>query len=65
MILISYDGSTDAKAAIEHPGELLGGQTTTVLTVWEPFVEVLAHLPWGVRDAGREHRHRGDRQGGP
>jgi hypothetical protein len=33
MILISYDGSTDAKAAIEHPGELLGGQTTTVLTV--------------------------------
>jgi nucleotide-binding universal stress UspA family protein len=46
MILISYDGSTDAKAAIEHAGELLGGQTTTVLTVWEPFVEVLAHLPW-------------------
>ena len=46
MILISYDGSTDAKAAIERAGELLGGQTATVLTVWEPFVEVLAHVPW-------------------
>jgi nucleotide-binding universal stress UspA family protein len=46
MILISYDGSPDSRAAIEHAGELLGGQTAIVLTVWEPFVEVLAHVPW-------------------
>jgi nucleotide-binding universal stress UspA family protein len=42
MILICYDGSTDAKAAIEHAGELLDGRPATVLTVWVPFMEVLA-----------------------
>jgi nucleotide-binding universal stress UspA family protein len=41
MILICYDGSPDAKAAIEHGAKLLAGQPATVLTVWEPFVEVL------------------------
>jgi nucleotide-binding universal stress UspA family protein len=46
MILVSYDGSPDSKAAIGHARELLTGQPATVLTVWEPFVEVLAHLPW-------------------
>lgn len=41
MILICYDGSPDANAAIERCGELLKGQRSTVLTVWEPFVEVV------------------------
>jgi nucleotide-binding universal stress UspA family protein len=43
MILIAYDGSDDAKAAIEQGAELLKGQPATVLTVWEPIVEVLTH----------------------
>jgi hypothetical protein len=43
MILICYDGSADAKAAIEHGAELLDGQPATVLTVWQPFIDVLAH----------------------
>lgn len=47
MILICYDGSPDARAAIEHGGELLNGEPATVLTVWQPFVEVLAHTPSG------------------
>lgn len=47
MILICYDGSTDAKAAIEHAGDLLGTQPATVLTVWQPFAEVLARTPLG------------------
>ncbi len=47
MILISYDGSADARTAIEHAGELLGGQPATVLTVWETLSEVLAHTPSG------------------
>jgi len=47
MILIGYDGSTDAKAAIEQAGELLGSQSATVLTVWQPFAEVLARTPLG------------------
>ncbi len=47
MILICYDGSPDSRAAIVHGGELLKGELATVLTVWQPFVEVLAHAPSG------------------
>jgi len=42
MILLCYDGSDAARAAIEQAGKLLSGQPVAVLTVWEPFVEVLA-----------------------
>lgn len=42
MILICYDGSSDAQAAIDRAGELLSGQSATVLTVWEPFIELMA-----------------------
>jgi nucleotide-binding universal stress UspA family protein len=41
MILMSYDGSTDAQAAIDHAARLLPGTPTTVLTVWEPFIDLL------------------------
>jgi nucleotide-binding universal stress UspA family protein len=47
MILICYDGSPDAKAAIDRGGELLHGQRAAVLTIWQPFIEVLAHTPTG------------------
>lgn len=47
MILICYDGSEDAKAAIEQGSRLLTGQEATVLTVWEPFMDVLARTPSG------------------
>jgi nucleotide-binding universal stress UspA family protein len=47
MILICYDGSADAKATIEHGAQLLNGQPATVLTVWQPFIELLAHSPSG------------------
>jgi hypothetical protein len=62
MILICYDGSPDAKAAIERGAALLKDQEpVTVLTVWQPFVEVLAHMPseFGPAPSGL----RGDRQG--
>jgi nucleotide-binding universal stress UspA family protein len=42
VILLCYDGSSDAQSAIDHAGELLGDRTATILTVWEPFVDVLA-----------------------
>jgi nucleotide-binding universal stress UspA family protein len=35
-LLLSYDGSDDAKAAIEHAGRLLGGRDAMVVTVWQP-----------------------------
>jgi nucleotide-binding universal stress UspA family protein len=34
-VLIAYDGSDDAKAAIAFAGTLLHGQSAVVLTVWE------------------------------
>ncbi len=42
MILISYDGSTDAQAAIERAAQLMPGAETTVLTVWETFIDSMA-----------------------
>jgi nucleotide-binding universal stress UspA family protein len=50
MILICYDGSEDSKSAIERGGELLKGQSACVLTVWQPFVEVVtrAYGGWGI-----------------
>ena len=45
MVLICYDGSADAKAAIEQAGDFLEGHPATVLTVWEPFVEALSRTP--------------------
>jgi nucleotide-binding universal stress UspA family protein len=42
MILICYDGSADAKAAIDQTGELLNCQPATVITVWQPLGQVLA-----------------------
>ena len=48
MILIAYDGSADAQAAVERAGELLGGQSATVLTVWERFVDVVARTGAGM-----------------
>ena len=48
MILIAYDGSKDAQAAIDLAGELMGGERTVVLSVWEPFVDVMARSGLGV-----------------
>jgi nucleotide-binding universal stress UspA family protein len=42
MILLSYDGSDDAQAAIERAAQLMPGSYATVLTVWLPYVSLLA-----------------------
>jgi nucleotide-binding universal stress UspA family protein len=42
MILLSYDGSTDAQAAIDQAARLMPGAEATVLTIWEPFVDAIA-----------------------
>ncbi len=41
MILIGYDGSGDSQAAVKRAGELMPGQTATVLTVWESFTDIM------------------------
>lgn len=42
MILVTYDGSADAQAAIDHAARLMPGAEATVLTVWKPFVDAMA-----------------------
>lgn len=48
MILIAYDGAKDAQSAIDLAGDLMSGEPTTVLSVWEPFVDVMARTGLGV-----------------
>jgi nucleotide-binding universal stress UspA family protein len=48
LILNAYDGSSDAKSAIDGAGELLSGESATVLTVWEPFIDVMARTGAGL-----------------
>jgi nucleotide-binding universal stress UspA family protein len=48
MILLCYDGSDDAQAALELTKTLFAGQPVTVLAVWEPYTEVMAAENWGL-----------------
>jgi nucleotide-binding universal stress UspA family protein len=52
VILIAFDGSPDAEAAIKATGDLLSGERATVLTVWEPFAEVIARTGAGLSYGG-------------
>ncbi len=53
MLLIAYDGSPDAKAAIQHAGRLMPNTAVTVLTIWEPFTTMLARTPETLRALAR------------
>jgi nucleotide-binding universal stress UspA family protein len=48
MILIAYDGSADAQAAIDTAGELMKGQPATVLTVWERLSDLVTRTGSGM-----------------
>lgn len=52
MILICYDGSEDAKAAIARAAELMPAESATVLTVWQPIALMMARLPTGLGPIG-------------
>src|SRR5688500_14616080 len=53
-ILIAYDGSEDAKAAVAFAGPLLKGQRAVVLTVWDRAVTVPVGLMMLVGHAAVE-----------
>jgi hypothetical protein len=46
-VLIGYDGSEVARAAIRHAAELFAGRPAVLATVWEPG---LAAVPVGLPD---------------
>lgn len=48
MILVSYDGSGDATAAIDRVAHVMPGAEVTVLTVWEPFMQTMALTGMGM-----------------
>ena len=47
MILLGYDGSDNAKAAIESAASLFKGQPAAVLVIWERYAELVARAPAG------------------
>jgi nucleotide-binding universal stress UspA family protein len=61
-VLLTYDGSAEARAAIRQAGEQVGdGRPAVVLTVWQPFGAPLAGSPvapppWPDELAEREAR---------
>ncbi|HEV7493656.1 universal stress protein [Baekduia sp.] len=50
MILVCYDGSTDAQSAIDSAARLMPGAETTVLSVWEAYLDTIARS--GAMGAG-------------
>ena len=48
MILICYDGSDDSKTAVRTAAALMPGQSAAVLTIWEPFVEIMTRMGPGL-----------------
>lgn len=47
-ILIAYDGSDNARAAVACAGRLFPGRKAVVLTVWEPVAMTAAMAPAGI-----------------
>jgi nucleotide-binding universal stress UspA family protein len=47
-VLIAYDGSDDAKAAISVAGQLVGDRSAVVLTVWERMAMTSARASAGL-----------------
>jgi nucleotide-binding universal stress UspA family protein len=50
MILLCYDGSAGAQAAIDLAARAMRGARATVLTIWEPFLEAVNHGSWFAGD---------------
>jgi nucleotide-binding universal stress UspA family protein len=50
-ILVCYDGSEDAQAAIEFVSRLVPGRGVVVVSVWEPFLSVYTgYAGWPITD---------------
>lgn len=51
MVLLCFDGSEDACAAIVKAGEVLSARTAVVLTVWEPVASWAPYDPATILSA--------------
>src|SRR3954467_1653244 len=50
-LLLCYEGSEDAKHAIEHAGRVLGGRDALVVTVWQPTPVLDSFASGGATDS--------------
>src|SRR4051812_32473829 len=50
-LLLCYEGSEDAKHAIEHAGSVLGGRDALVVTVWHPTPALGGYASAGATDS--------------
>jgi nucleotide-binding universal stress UspA family protein len=50
-LLLCYEGSEDAKHAIEHAGSVLGGRDALVVTVWQPTPALGGYASAGATDS--------------
>jgi nucleotide-binding universal stress UspA family protein len=50
-LLLCYEGSADAKHAIEHAGSVLGGRDALVVTVWQPTPALGSSASAGATDS--------------
>jgi nucleotide-binding universal stress UspA family protein len=50
-LLLCYDGSADAKHAIEHAGRVLGGRDALVVTIWQPTPALGSPASAGATDS--------------
>ena len=50
-LLLCYEGSEDAKHAIEHAGRVLGGGDALVVTVWQPTPALRGYASAGATDS--------------
>lgn len=48
MILLCYDGSEHARAAVDRAAQLFPNARVTVLCVWQPFIELMAASGFGA-----------------
>jgi nucleotide-binding universal stress UspA family protein len=62
MILLCYDGSADAQAAVDLAARTMPGAEATVVTIWETFLDAMARsnsmgagwgLAMGYEDGGK------------
>ncbi|WP_345393059.1 universal stress protein [Nonomuraea salmonea] len=63
-ILVAYDGSADARAAIEFAAKHLTAEPAVIVTVWEPLLVQLKKYPLAAGGHRPRHRGRGARPGG-
>ena len=58
IVVFGWGRRGRAQFATDRAGDLMSDESTTVLSVWEPFVDVMARTGLGVSHAVLQHAER-------